>query len=109
MDENLDYAKYMIHWVNKLDLPSVDISDSSFKLLQKYWMNGASINLEEIRDQLWTWVDENGGPAPSADKTMCNVRMVLCLAYENNQELKQMGYFEELLVNAGVPKSEIQL
>jgi len=35
--------------------------------------------------------------------------MVLCLAYENNQELKQMGYFEELLVNAGVPKSEIQL
>jgi hypothetical protein len=35
--------------------------------------------------------------------------MVLCLAYENNQELKEMGYFEDLLVNVGIPRSEIQL
>jgi len=109
MDDNLDYAKYMIRWVNKLELPSVSVSDSSFKLLQQYWLSDNKVNLEEVREQLWTWVDENGGPAPSTDKTMCNVRMVLCLAYENNQELKEMGYFEDLLVNVGVPRSEIQL
>ncbi len=30
------------------------------------------------------------------------MRIILCLAYEDNRELEDVGYFEGLLVNLGI-------
>jgi hypothetical protein len=52
-------------------------------------------------------VDAHGGPRLNNDRAMLFFRLVLCLAYEDNRELKEMGFFDDLLSAWGIPRSEI--
>ena len=107
MDANQLYAKYMLSWLCKLRFSPVKEVDAALQLLEKYWVSDQKIDLEEIRSALWDWVDLNGGAAILAGESMLYCRMVLCLAYEDNRELEDMGFFDDLLCHLGNSRSEI--
>jgi len=107
MDENETYAIYMLQWVENLGAPTVPSLIGALSGVREYWSGNKSIDLARIREILWSWVDTNGGPRSSPEKTMLLARMILCLAYEDNRELEDMGYFEDLLSNYGVSRKEI--
>ncbi len=101
------YADYMLHWVQTLEWPSLPVADQTLPQIQAWWRDRAAIDLEAVADQLWAWVDANGGQARSTDKRMILARMLICLASPGNQELQQRGYFEELLDLYGVAPEDI--
>jgi hypothetical protein len=105
--EDLAYATYMLNWVDKLDWPDLPIADEALPALRAYWMESVDTDLDAISERLWAWVDANGGPQPSTDKSMILVRMLICLAAVPNRELEQVGYFEQLLRNYGVASAEV--
>jgi hypothetical protein len=107
MDDNHKYAGYMLRWVESLDWPSLDIAENTIPLIQAYWSDAKSVDLEGLRERLWAWVDANGGPRPIREKRTVLVRMLLCLAYEDNRELEDMGFFEDLLALSGLSRAEI--
>jgi hypothetical protein len=107
MDMNKTYADYMSTWIDSLGPQDVEVANTCLDQVKLFWSSGSATDLQAIREQLWSWVDANGGSGNSADKNMLFVRMVLCLAYEDNRELQDMGYFEDLLANWGISRSEI--
>lgn len=102
------YATYMLNWIDRLDWPSLPIADETLPALRAFWTEAADTDLDAINARLWAWVDANGGPQSSTDKAMILARMLLCLAALPNRELQEVGYFEELLANYGVPSQQIQ-
>jgi len=105
--EDLAYATYMLGWIEKLDWPQLPIAAETLPSLRAYWIESADTDLDAISDRLWAWVDANGGPQPSTDRSMILVRMLICLAATPNRELEQVGYFEELLQNYGVATEQL--
>jgi hypothetical protein len=104
---NQAYADYMLHWVQTLEWPSLPVADQTLPLLIAYWRDRAATDLEAVADQLWAWVDAEGGDARSTDKRMILARMLICLANDDHHELQQRGYFEELLDLYGVAPEDI--
>ncbi|WP_440904794.1 hypothetical protein ACMZOO_00785 [Catenovulum sp. SX2] len=105
MNENNDYAKHMIYWLERLRVPNSQLANDSFEQLKEYWLNGKPIELEEMRNKLWAWVDKNNGDNTAHSKVV-RMRMLLCLTYENNREIKDIGFFEDLLVSIGITHEE---
>ena len=101
------YATYMLHWIDSLDWPSLSIADENLPPLRAFWTESAATDLDAINANLWAWVDANAGPQSAGDKSMILARMLLCLAAVPNRELQQIGYFEDLLGNYGVPRAQI--
>ncbi|MDZ7857225.1 hypothetical protein [Sphaerotilus sp.] len=95
--ENSQYANYMLRQIEALEWRPLEIAQGVFPQLQVYWRDAGSVDLEGVRETLWAWVDANGGPRPTGDKNMILVRMLLCLAYEDNRELEGMSFFEDLV------------
>jgi len=102
------YAAYMLQWVEKLDFPHTPIAVQTLPQLAAFWRASEPADLDAISDQLWAWVDQNGGPPPSSDHAMICVRMLICLATASNQELQTTGYFEDLLARYGVGAEQIK-
>ncbi len=101
LDKNVEYASHMISWLDKLGIPKLDIAEKSFKNVKSYWLQNESTDLEALREELWIWVDGHDGyNTQIAD--VAKMRIILCLAYEDNRELAEVGYFEDLLVSIGV-------
>ncbi len=96
--DNISYAKYMIEWLDKSGVPDNQLAQNSFELIKEYWFKNTDINLEIIRNKLWDWVDSNDGYNLTTELVI-KMRIILCLAFEDNQELQNVGYFEGLLVN----------
>jgi hypothetical protein len=94
--ENGQYAEYMLRQIEALDWPALDIAQRVLVQLQGYWREDGALNLDAIREYLWEWVDGNGGPRLTGDATMILVRMLICLAYEDNRELESTAFFEDL-------------
>ena len=95
----------MISWLDRLGIPDIEIGNRSFELVKKYWFENEneneSVDLDKLREELWSWIDLNDGyNTQKAD--IAKMRIILCLAYEDNRELEDVGYFEELLVSLGV-------
>lgn len=90
-------------------MPSDPEIHDAFSALEQHWDGVKEANLESIRVKLWAWVDANGGPRTSVDRSLLVARMVLCLAYEDNRELEDMGFFDDLLHHYGVPRQTINL
>lgn len=105
---DVTYATYMLHWIDRLEWPSLPVADESLPALRAFWTESADTDLAAIDARLWAWVDANGGADSPTDKAMILARMLLCLAAVPNRELQQAGYFEELLGNYGVPRAQIQ-
>lgn len=105
--EDLAYATYMLDWVDRLEWPQLAIADAALPQLRAFWTQSVDTDLDAISDQLWAWVDANGGPQPSTDRRMILVRMLICLAAVPNRELEQVGYFEDLLRSYGVANDEV--
>lgn len=97
----------MLSWLSRLSAPSIAEVDGALETLRAYWIDGKNVDLMAMRERLWKWVDSNGGPRVTDEMQMLYGRMVLCLAYEDNRELEDMGFFEDLLNNFGIPRSEI--
>jgi len=106
--DDVAYATYMLHWVETLVWPQLPIADELLPSLRACWIDSADTDLDVISDRLWAWVDANGGPQPSTDQRMILARMLICLAAVPNRELEAVGYFEELLGNYGVMRSDIE-
>ena len=105
------WLKYIQEWIIRLNFHELDILKEPLSKIGKYWEGDTTINLEEIKVNLWKWVDLNGGPGISQNKEMIAVRMTLCLCYDDLltfEELDQLGFFEDLLSVAGVSQEEIQ-
>jgi hypothetical protein len=102
------YASYMLHWIEALDWPSVPVADAALPALRAWWRDSQATDLDAIAEQLWAWVDANGGPQPSTDRSMILVRMLICLAAASNRELQDVGYFEDLLDRRGVSREELR-
>ena len=97
----------MMAWIKRLGPPSLPLLSNAWTEVTEYWTGNANIELPSVREKLWAWVDESGGPRPFTDKQMMLARMILCLAYEDNRELEETGFFEDLLNNYGVSRMEI--
>jgi hypothetical protein len=107
MNENKEYAGYMLAWLELLTLPNISALNESLVKLKEYWLGNQSVNMAEIKASLWSWVDSNGGSTNFSEKPVLMARLVLCLAYEDNRELEDMGFFEDLLSHYGIPRNEI--
>jgi len=101
----------MIEWIEKLEPTLQEPFKSTYPMLKHYWLDGGpDFDENQIRDVLWSWVDNNGGSTNSNNKYMNVARMVLCLAYKNHEiidELQDMGFFNDLLANYGISRKEI--
>ena len=104
MIDNISYAKYMIDWLEKSGVPDNRLGQNSFEHIKAYWFKNTDTNLETIRNNLWEWVDSNDGYNLTTELVV-KMRIILCLAYEDNQELQGIGYFEDLLVSLDATKS----
>ncbi|WP_415898131.1 hypothetical protein [Neptuniibacter sp. QD57_21] len=106
-----EYAQYMISWIDKINPQFQSPISDSYAELKAYWLgSGTDFDENEMKEKLWSWVDGNGGPRISGDKEMAVARMVLCLAYKDQEtigELKGVGFFEDLLEQYGYSRSEI--
>ena len=105
---NQDYARYMLRWIESLEWPEFPLAEAELPALRGYWDNGDAADLDGIEARLWAWVDAHGGPAAALDSPrMILARMLICVAQADNQELRERGYFEELLARAGAPSGEV--
>ncbi|WP_127559265.1 hypothetical protein [Saccharospirillum alexandrii] len=106
-----EYAQYMISWIEKIEAQFQSPISDSYEALKAYWSeSGVDFNEDEMKEKLWAWVDGNGGPRITSDKEMAVARMVLCLAYKDKvtmDELKDIGFFEDLLEQYGYSRTEI--
>ncbi len=102
------YATYMLHWIDSLDWPALPVAEETLPALRAFWTESTDTDLDAINARLWAWVDANVGPQSPTDQSMILARMLLCLAAVPNRELQQIGYFEDLLGNYGVPRAQIQ-
>jgi hypothetical protein len=97
----------MLAWIDTLAWPKVDVAQAMLPILRSYWGAGVRSDLGSISQALWHWVDANGGPRMSIEKEMILVRMLLCLTSDDNRELQDMGFFEDLLALYGLARAEI--
>ena len=104
---NIIFANYMIAWIHRITVPSISELSDAFSELELHWKDTRPTNLESVREKLWSWVDVNGGSGNFHDHKLLVARMILCLAYPDNRELEDMGFFEDLLSNYGISRSEI--
>jgi hypothetical protein len=102
-----EYALYMLGWIERLALPLPDALAAEATQLEAHWRGEDQAGLESVRQHLWNWVDANGGPRITTHPAMIAVRMLLCLAYDENHGLQDSGFFEDLIHKAGVPLAEI--
>ena len=105
LDENYKYATHMISWVEKLGVPDIPLAQGAFSQLKEYWLENKRFNLEQLKGRLWSWGDSNDGYNASVPE-VAKMRIILCLAYEDNRELEDVGYFENLLVSLGISYEE---
>ncbi|MCE2593777.1 hypothetical protein K6Y31_02990 [Motilimonas cestriensis] len=105
MNEN-EYAKHMISWIEKLGIPDIEVAQKAFSLSKTYWNDGVPQKFDVIKQELWSWVDLNGGPRLTDNSDMTKVRMILCIATESVHEVQDMGFFEDLLVSLGYSYKE---
>lgn len=106
---DIAYAKYMIAWLHRITIPGVTEIQEKFLELEQHWNGTKNADLEKIRVKIWTWVDSNQNSSDRIDKVILVARMVLCLAYPDNRELEDMGFFDDLLSNYGISRNEINL
>lgn len=107
MIENEQYARYMLAWLRLLEIPPIDEIKNALTQITDYWDGSKDIDLASIKEKLWDWVDTHGGSRVTSEKHMLVVRMLLCLTYEDNRELEDMGFFDDLLNHYGVPRRKI--
>ncbi|MFY8349710.1 hypothetical protein AAEU29_04110 [Pseudoalteromonas sp. SSM20] len=105
MNENYKYATHIISWLERLGIPEIPLGKNAFLQLKEYWIEHKDLKLEQVRDDLWTWVDCNDGYNISIPE-VAKMRILLCLAYEDNRELENVGYFEELLISLDISHQE---
>jgi hypothetical protein len=108
MHDNKHYASYMLDWIGRLSIPIAPELCSQLDTIKRFWLDDDAVNLSQTREQLWSWVDRNGGPRVTTDKQMLMARMILCSAYEDNSELQDIGFFEDLLLMSGVTREDIR-
>ncbi len=101
-----DYAIHIMSWIDKLGLPDIDPAKRAYSMAKSYWLEGEPQKFEEIKVELWEWVDSNGGPRHTQDPELAKVRMIICVASESVHEVQDMGFFEDLLVNMGYSYKE---
>jgi hypothetical protein len=107
MSTDLDKAKYIVSWIDRLnpqkpsELRGVEIQ------LRDYWLASPNIDLGVIRTYLWSWVQSNGGGTDLCNKRIIYGRILLCLAYEDIDEALDVGFFEDLLRCWGISEKEI--
>ncbi|PSF08125.1 hypothetical protein C7H09_09230 [Marinobacter fuscus] len=101
-----EYAIHMIRWINKLGLPDIEPAKRAFFMAKSFWKEGNTENFEAIKNELWLWVDNNGGPRITSERDMVIVRMIMCVASEDVTEVRDMGFFEDLLVSLGFSYDE---
>ena len=99
---NSAYAKYMQEWMQRLALPLPAELSVHEREISAHWRGSVEADLHRLREVLWNWVDHHGGPRLTREPAMLAVRMLLCLAYAENQELQHVGYFEDLVHAAGI-------
>ncbi len=101
----------MIGWIDRLEFSLPEPFVSAYPTLKNYWIGDErDFDEDSVKESLWNWVDKNGGPGSTNEKDMNVARMILCLAYksyEDIDELKDMGFFDDLLVNYGISRDEI--
>lgn len=101
----------MIGWIDRLEFELPEPFSNIYPILKNYWV-GDEQDFDEVsvKESLWSWIDKNGGPGSTNEKNMNVARMILCLAYKNHEdieELKDIGFFDDLLANYGIPRDEI--
>lgn len=101
-----EYAIHMMSWIDKLGLPNIESVEKAYSMAKSYWVDNQTQTFDEIKSKLWEWVDSNGGPRFADNSEMIKVRMVICVASENVEEVQDMGFFEDLLVNLGYSYEE---
>jgi hypothetical protein len=101
-----EYAKHMISWIEKLGLPDIEPAKTAYFMANSYWVEGELQKFEEIKKELWAWVDSNGGPRLTDSPDMAKVRMIICIASESVHEVQDMGFFEDILVSLGYSYKE---
>jgi len=105
LGDNHKYAIHMISWLEKLGVPDISIGQESFAQVKEYWVHNNKVDLDELKNKLWVWVDSNNGYDVS-NSDVAKMRIILCLAYDDNRELEDVGYFEDLLVSLGLTYEE---
>lgn len=101
-----EYAAHMLSWIDILGAPRVDIAAEALDIAKRFWLLDESVNFSEIKIKLWNWVDSNDGLRRTANEDMIKIRMLICLMSETVEEVQEMGFFEELLVNLGFSYKE---
>ncbi|MCF6455255.1 hypothetical protein [Pseudoalteromonas sp. MMG024] len=56
MNENYKYATHIISWLEKLGVPDIPLAKYAFLQLTESWVEHKNLNLEQLRDDLWSWV-----------------------------------------------------
>lgn len=109
MTDDQRYAQYMLCWIDAFDWPDVDVAAECLPQLKAHWAGHSQADLECISRRLWEWFDSNraADALALADKRMLLVRMLICLAWPKSADLKDQGFFEDLLAHAGVSKFEM--
>ena len=101
----------MIGWIDRLGFSLPEPFSSTYPKLKNYWISDEQdFDEDSVKESLWSWVDTNGCPGSTNEKNMNVARMILCLAYKNYEdieELKDMGFFDDLLANYGISRDEI--
>lgn len=101
-----EYANHILSWIDKLGLPEIEPVKRAYSMAKSYWLEGEPQKFEEVKKELWEWVDSNGGPRLTDDPNMAKIRMVICIASESVSEVQDLGFFEDLLVNLGYSYKE---
>jgi hypothetical protein len=101
-----EYAIHMMSWIDKLGLPEIEHAELAYQMAKSFWLEGKQQEFEEVKEKLWEWVDLNGGPRIIGNPDMVKVRMIICVASENVEEVQDMGFFEDLLVSLGYSYKE---
>lgn len=102
-----EYAIHMMSWIDKLGLPEIEHAELAYQMAKSFWLEGKPQEFEEVKEKLWEWVDLNGGPRITGNPDMVKVRMIICVASENVEEVQDMGFFEDLLVSLGYSYKEV--
>jgi len=101
----------MIFWIDRIDPVLAEPFAQAYAILKSYWSgSGADFDEENLREELWDSVDGRGGPRIDHDRYKLVTRMILCLAYKDHEtidELRDTGFFEDLLEKYGFSREEI--
>ena len=101
-----EYAIHILSWIEKIGLPDVLPVKEAYDMARSYWVEGVPQDFDKVVEELWRWVDLNGGPRISNDPDMIVARMVIGVASDNVREVQDTGFMEDLIVRLGYSYNE---